>query len=144
MDETVAHERLTQDLLILDCVTHALSGTAMVSQLNLAPDGSVIESTEDGLPRPAMMVTHRGTAEMRLNALRVALAQGAASVGSARGYQIRTGYVWPATWRFGMRGDEPGVELPVDLLVLNFVPGGKATRSKAVFKKLGLDKLVIR
>lgn len=87
--------------MFIDCVTHALTGPAILRAAGINRDGTVSNATPQGLPSPVVLILLPDQVKDRINTIRVAVSSEAKHHNVGRTFEVSFNNPIPATinWR---------------------------------------------
>lgn len=86
--------------LFIDCVSHALTGPAILRELGIQRDGSVIGADKRGYPRPRILVMRPEQVKDKINTIRVAISSEARDHSRGRMFEVLFNTPIQSEWRF--------------------------------------------
>ena len=116
---------------VIDCITHNLTGPAILAACGIMADGTVLYADENQMPVPQILMIQRGSAEKKLNTIRVAASTLAKESNSPRFFEITAGYLIHAMYIVD------DVTIPVEYMILGFTRGGNRMKMAAAFRQIG-------
>jgi len=104
--------------LFIDCVTHALTGPAILRAAGINKDGTVADADERGLPHPVSLIMLPDQEESKISTIRVAISSEAKSHHIGRTFEVSFNNPIPAEIAI------LGHMVPVAFVGMHFPGGG--------------------
>ena len=106
---------------IIDCVTHCLTGPAILAAAGILSDGTLLRAKPNRIPYPALLLLPLNSAEKKIGVLRVALSKiYSREVGRYRTFGLQFGSVIQTVYQF-----QNAPAIPIDMMVMNFTQGNR-------------------
>lgn len=104
--------------IFVDCITHSLTGPAILRAVGINKDGSVSNPDPKGYPHPRILVMRPEQVKDKINTIRVAISSEARDHHRGRMFEVLFVPPISAIWPFGDRREE------VALVGIYFGSGG--------------------
>lgn len=114
----------------IDCITHALTGSAILRACGIRQDGTVEYADSLGYPLPVCLVVRHGAAKKKLNTIRTTLSNWARIGMHDRFFSIEASEPLGTHIKIG---DD---FVPVQYIILRFTSGGRKMQMAAVVRRL--------